>query len=187
MDEARLVRRAQDGDREAFREIVDSHKKNVYWLALSYTRNHHDAEDLVQEVFLRAYRSIRRFRGDAKIGSWLYRITLNGCRDWGRRRPRHATEDDMVCAELPAEGLEADPERSAASVALRAHIDRAVTRLTARERAVFVLRHERGLSTRETADVLERAEGTVKNLLFKALNKLRHDLTEVRQSFGEGA
>ncbi len=76
-DDRALVRRACEGDRSAFRQIVESHKGQVFSVALGLTRNHHDAEDLVQEVFLRAYQSLGRFRGDAQLATWLHRITVN--------------------------------------------------------------------------------------------------------------
>lgn len=179
-----LVERARDGDRDAFRQIVDSHKQQVFQLALGITRNHHDAEDMVQEVFLKAYKSLQRFRGQAKLSSWLYRITLNTCHD-ARRRVRPEISQDLESEHAPAlEVVErrpaVDPQRVSESLQIRRRVHTAMQRLTPAERSVFVLRHYNQLSTREAAETLDRAEGTVKNLLFRALHKLRGELAELQ-------
>jgi RNA polymerase sigma-70 factor, ECF subfamily len=83
-----LVERARAGDRAAFREIVETHKERLYAVALGMMRDHHDAEDAVQECFLRAYRSLATFQAGAQVGSWLYRIAVNVCLDASRRRRR---------------------------------------------------------------------------------------------------
>ncbi len=183
MAELELVERARGGDRDAFHEIVESHKEQVYYLALGLTRRPEDAEDMVQESFLKAYRSLASFRGQAKLSSWLYRITVNVCHD--ARRRRRVDSDEPLEAETVDEidsHPNADPGRSTESERLRRAIDRAVLSLSPAERSVFVLRHHNELSTRETAQVLRRAEGTVKNLLFRALRKLRRELAPYRDA-----
>lgn len=179
-----LVERARNGDRHAFQQIVESHKEQVFQLALGMTRNHHDAEDMVQEVFLKAYSSLQRFRGQAKLSSWLYRITLNTCHDARRRQrpeePRDLTEAGGVALRLAEESPAADPHRRSESQQIGHRVRSALGQLTAAERSVFVLRHYNQLSTREAAEALDRAEGTVKNLLFRALRKLRDELGELQ-------
>lgn len=178
MHDLELVRRARQGDREAFRQIVEGHKQKVYALAYGLTGQAEDAEDAVQEVFLKAYKSLDRFRGDARLGSWLYRITVNVCSDQRRRRRPLALVAMGQDEELKAveERPSADPERRAEADHIRRHLDRAVAQLTPAERSVFLLRQYHELSTREAASILGRAEGTVKNLLFRALRKLRQEL-----------
>jgi RNA polymerase sigma-70 factor (ECF subfamily) len=175
-----LAERAAAGDRGAFRELVELHKERVFRIALGLTRNHHDAEDLVQDVFIRAYASLQRFRGDARLGSWLYRITVNAARDQHRRgvaRRRHLTGSiEQPGLELVADGPDGDPERLAASRRIRRDIDEAVLGLTESERTIFILRHDGHLTLREIAETLGRAEGTVKNLLHRAVHKLRRRL-----------
>jgi len=177
-----LARRAAAGDRETFRELVDEHSAQVYRIALGLVRNHHDAEEVVQETFLRAFRGLHRFRGDAAFSSWLYRIAVNCGRDVGRKRQRLWWELSMgpspvlAWPEPVADHPDHDPERLAASKKLRADIDRAVLGLTERERIIFVLRHDAGLKLAEIAQVIGRTEGTVKNLLFRAVRKLRSSL-----------
>lgn len=185
-----LVERARGGDREAFRALVEAHKDQVFRLALGLTRRAEDAEDAVQEVFLRAYRGLRTFRGEARVGSWLYRITANVCAD-ARRARAGRPGDDVEAPRQPAGSLElrdgdpvADPERRLGSDELRRDLDRAVRRLSPAERTIFVLRHHQEMSIREVAATLGRAEGTVKNLLFRALRKLRRELAAHRAPGG---
>lgn len=184
-DEQRLVERARSGDRGAFREIVDAHRSKLYSLALGLVRHPHDAEDAVQEAFLRAYRGLQGFRGGSKLGSWLYRITVNVCLE-GRRRRRPWDFASLLAVgdergrrgphEPLEERPEADPERRASSTRLRQAIDQAVLRLSPLERAAFSLRHDGELPVAEIARVLGRAEGTVKSVLFRALRKLQQEL-----------
>ena len=181
-DEQELLRRAGEGDRSAFRVLVERHEANVYYLALGMTHNHHDAEDLVQEVFLKAYRHLAGFRSDSSLSTWLYRITVNAVLDQ-RRRKRFQIwkrsvpiEPESPALEVKETSPEADPERSAHSVRIREEVDRAIERLSPLEKSVFVLRHYNELSIREVAEVLDRAEGTIKNTLFRALAKMRREL-----------
>ncbi len=167
----------------SFLEIVEANKRNVYYLALDLTGNHHDAEDLSQEVFIRAYQSIRDFRGDAKMSSWLYRITVNMFIDSKRRRAlrflpiwdrKGEAKGEPVC--VVDGSIQANPDHQLEASQIQENIDEALNRLTARERAVFVLRHYNGLLLKEVADVLGMAEGSVKSLLFRAVRKLQKEL-----------
>lgn len=175
-----LVRRAASGDRNTFRTLVENHSDQVYRIALGLVRDHHDAEEVVQETFLRAFKGLQRFRGDAAFSSWLYRIAVNAGHDIGRKRKRRSPElpieAQTAYPEPVADHPDDDPERWASSRLLRAEIDRAILDLTERERAIFVLRHDAGLKITEISSVLGNAEGTVKNLLFRAIRKLRKSL-----------
>jgi RNA polymerase sigma-70 factor (ECF subfamily) len=175
-----LVEGAARGDREAFRAIVETEGDRVYRIALGLMRDHHDAEEVVQDAFVRAFRSLGRFRGDAALSSWLYRITVNVAHDHRRRRGRwrRHVDDEPVPADAAETRPDADPERLAAAAGIRTDIDRAVLGLSERERTVFILRHDGGLKIAEIAEVLGRAEGTVKNLLFRAVRKLRAALAD---------
>ncbi len=190
-DEQRLVELARSGQLAAFRTLVERYKKRVYGLALDLTGNHHDAEDLSQEVFIKAYRSLGAFRGDAKLGSWLYRITVNMAINKRRRRAFAALifRDDLdrptAGQDLSASGdAGGDPERSAESGLIQLHVERALRRLPPRQRAVFVLRHYHDLPLKEVASVLSVSEGTVKSLLFRAIRRLRKELSFYRQDLG---
>ena len=190
-DERELIELARNGDRSAFRQLVDSHKRNVYYLALDLLGNHHDAEDLSQEVFIKAYRSISHFRGDAKFGSWLYRITANCCID--RRRKKHIVTLSLNHQEN-SDALEASsmtnntahPEKKMEARTIQKDIEKALAQLSPRERTVFVLRHYNELSLKEIGQMLEIADGTVKSLLHRAVRRLQKELAFYRSDLGIG-
>ncbi len=189
VDETLLVDRARQGDREAFRRLVELHRDNVYYAALGLLRNPDDAEDMVQEVFIRAYKSLDRFRGQARLGTWLYRVTLNACRDHQRKRRFVGLQQSLGLVKEPEskwveERPDANPQRATASVRLRDDLGRALGRLSPAEREVFVLRQFNELSIHETAGVTGRAEGTVKALLFRAMRKLQRELAGYREAGG---
>lgn len=186
MDERQLLARARQGDRDAFRQVVERHQGDLFYLALGMVRNREDAQDVVQDVFIKAYRSLSRFRGDSGLGTWLYRVTLNTCRDHQRKgRFMKLSQSLGLVAEPESRWVEerpdADPERLTASGRLREDLARALGRLSPAERETFVLRQFNQLSIRETAQVTGRAEGTVKNLLFRALRKLQRQLAVYRE------
>jgi RNA polymerase sigma-70 factor (ECF subfamily) len=187
-DERELIDRAQRGDMESFRLLVERARANVYRLAYDLTSNRHDAEDLSQEVFLKAYRSLQQFRGDAKWSSWLYRITVNTCYDHyksGTTKIMKHTEDiendksnNVFCGDA------ALPDKSADAKMIQENIDRALHQLTSRERSVFVLRHYHDLPLKQIAETLEITDGTVKTLLFRAIQKLRQELVFYKNDLG---
>jgi RNA polymerase sigma-70 factor (ECF subfamily) len=130
------------------------------------------------------YRALDRFRKDAKMSSWLYQIAVNTSIDSLRRKkakPRIHVEDiEQVGVQehaLESASPEADPERRAVAALMQNHIDSALDRITPQERAVFVMRHYNEFKIREIADVLDVSSGTVKSLLFRALKKLRKELS----------
>jgi RNA polymerase sigma-70 factor (ECF subfamily) len=179
-DERHLVERARGGDRAAFRAIVETHQHAVYRVALALTRDHHDAEDVVQEVFVKAYQAIGSFRGEAALGTWLHRMAVNAAITSARRRGARPAEpllDERGDAPAVRDARAgADPERSAAGRQVRAAVNRALSSLSAAERAVFLLHHHGELSLAEVARATGRADGTVRNLMFRALRKLRREL-----------
>lgn len=190
-DERALVRRIQRGDATAFRELVEEHKQQVYYLALELSGNHHDAEDLSQEVFIKAYRGFGRFRSGSKISSWLHRITVNAYIDSQRKKAHKMVtlvdkKDEGAYDPLESAVDEAtgNPEREAASTGITEHIDASLQRLTAQERAVFVMRHYHDMQLKEISESLEVAEGTVKSVLFRSIRKLREHLSFYRDELG---
>jgi RNA polymerase sigma-70 factor (ECF subfamily) len=134
-----------------------------------------DAEDAVQDAFVRAWRGMQNFRRDAKLGTWFYRILVSACRDAGRRRAARRKEvfrAEMPEAAAPGEG----PDVLAARTDECRRVRAAMERLSDQQRQVFLLRHHEGLDVAEIADVLKIAEGTVKSHLARAVLSLRTQL-----------
>jgi RNA polymerase sigma-70 factor (ECF subfamily) len=190
-DEQALVERARNGEMGAFRELVELYKKKIYYLSLDLTGNHHDAEDLSQEVFIKAYRSLKNFRGDAKFNSWLYRITVNTCISQRRKKSVAAMtlQEDFESESTPRFFSESEsshnPERHAEASLMQQHIDSALQQLTPRERSIFVLRHYNDLPLKEIAQILKITEGTVKSMLFRAIQRLQKELAFYRKEILE--
>ncbi|MBD3290869.1 sigma-70 family RNA polymerase sigma factor [candidate division KSB1 bacterium] len=189
-NENEVIARACDGDVSAFREIVEAYKKNVYYLARDLCGNHETAEDISQDVFIKVFRSLKKFRGDSKFSSWIHRITLNTFLSQYRKKSntllREASDigDEFVRAQVGESQEKADPEQRAASKMIGMHIERALDRLSPRERTVFVLRHYEHKKQREIADMLNVTVGTVKSTLFRALQRLRSELSFYREELG---
>jgi RNA polymerase sigma-70 factor (ECF subfamily) len=182
-----LVARAAAGDGTAFHALVERHRSMVYRLAYQFAGNHHDAEDIAQDVFLKVYRSLDRFRYDAQLTSWLYRIVMNACIDHRRRQSPAGwapfTEDaELRMANTPEEGP--GPEDQAYGGQLGDVLEAEITRLPPGQRLVFTMRHHEGLKLSEIADALGLAEGTVKRQLHAAVHRLRAALTSARVTTG---
>ena len=188
-----LLQRIKAKDRTSFQEFVDRHKKDLYFLALNLTGNHHDAEDLSQEVFMKAFRSIESFRGDATFRSWLHRITLNAFLTTRKRssfrivKQQQYLSDEETLRALPLSDSSQNPERKLVQRSLQKAIDSALDDLSPRERSVFVLRHYNEMALKQIAESLDLREGTIKAVLFRALRKLQKSLSAYRQADWEGA
>lgn len=183
-DEEELIQRLASGDRSAFREMVETYKKKIYFLALDMVGNPSDAEDISQEVFLRVFRSFKTFHQDAKLGAWLYRITYNASIDHLRKRALtpEPIEDEALEGIYQSQPQIAEPQASlnpavaAERGLLQDRIEKALANVSPREKAVFLLRHYEDLSLKEIAESLELTVGSVKSYLFRAVRKLRTEL-----------
>lgn len=186
----RLVRRARSGDSAAFEELYRLHRSRVFALALSYVRDEKDAEDVVQEVFLRVHRSLGDFQGSSRLFTWLYRITANLAIDHLRRpRRREVALDDVVDEHLSAsrssEPPGFDPHEQLRMAALGARIHRCIEQLPVYHRDVIVMRELRGLSYEEMAVLAGVSKGTIMSRLFHARQKLQRALRDsYREHFG---
>jgi len=189
-DERHLVERARGGDRAAFREIVEAHQQLVYRVALALTRDHHDAEDVVQDVFVKAYGSLGSFRGEAALATWLHRMAATTAISAVRRRRVRSAgrleNEEGAPLPLPDRSVTGDPARRAEGRAVRDAVNRALATLSGAERTVFLLRHHGEMSLAEVARATGRADGTVRNLLFRALRKLRRELAGFAAAAPEG-
>jgi RNA polymerase sigma-70 factor (ECF subfamily) len=181
--EAALVQRCAAGDEDACAALVDEHQRLVYQLALHLLGDHNEALDLSQEVFLRVFRTIHRFRGQSALRTWIYRIAINQARNrmrWWRRRRRgmQVSLDDHVRShgELPSESTGASPERVYRQKEVAGRIWQALEALPFDQKTAIVLREIDGLSYDEIAFSLGVAVGTVKSRLARARDTLRGEL-----------
>lgn len=190
-DEQALVRQAQAGNRPAFEELVSRYDRDVLRLAYSLVRHNEDARDIYQEVFLKAYRNLSRFRFECSFYTWIYRIATNVCLDHLRRKNTRkedqapqAEENNGTTHDFFDQQMEhrpaANPERHLLGQELGRHIASALGGLSPRERMVFELKHYEGLKLRVIGDMLGTSEETVKNSLFRATKKLRATLNGMR-------
>lgn len=175
-----LVARSAGGDMDSFNQLVIRWERPIYALAYRVIGREEEARDLVQEAFLRAYRSLGGFRGDAKFSSWLYRITLNLCRDWIRRQKRapfvEAPEGVDVIELAGEHGPVESVEDLVARRDLGAAVNRAMAALSEDQRKAIVLKEYQGLTFQEIADLLDCPLSTVKTRLYQGLVVLRREL-----------
>ena len=169
-----LVARCQAGDVDAFAELYVRHSARIFSLATRMAGSPETGEDLLQEIFLQAYRKIGGFKGDSAVGTWLYRLALNHCLDFVRSRQ---AKMDKATATLDDEGFSPAPPARRESPAERIDLERAIEQLPPGCREVFVLHDVEGYEHREIAAMLGIAEGTSKSQVFKARTKLRALLT----------
>src|SRR6516162_8345387 len=192
-DDSALVREAQAGNRAAFEELVHRYDRDVLRLALNLMKRTEDARDVYQEAFLKVYRNLHRFRFECSFYTWLYRIVTNVCLDHLRRRqarpedqapelhPAHYEEGIADFFERQREHRPAlDPEKHLLGREIQRRLALAMERLSPRERIGFEMKHYQGLKLRAIGDALGTSEETVKNSLFRATRKLRHELGELR-------
>jgi RNA polymerase sigma-70 factor, ECF subfamily len=185
-----LISRAAGGDPSAFQVLVERHRAMVYRVAYQFAGNHHDAEDIAQDVFIKVYRSLDRFRQDAQLTSWMYRIVMNACIDHRRRhRPGVAApfgeEAQQKMLNTPED--RPGPEDRAYAGELGQVLESEIGRLPNGQRVVFIMRHHQGMKLCEIADALGLAEGTVKRQLHAAVHRLRQALTHANVTAGERA
>lgn len=172
-DQAELISAAQAGDRAAFEELVRQTYVDVFTLAVRLTSNEEDARDVVQEVYLRAWKGIRRFRGDAQPSTWLYRITANCASTHLARRSRHRTEPFAAGFDPVELSGDAQPEaRAEAGIELE-EVARALGELPPKLRAVVVLRDVYGLSHEAIGEELGISVSAAKVRLHRARRRLR--------------
>jgi RNA polymerase sigma-70 factor (ECF subfamily) len=174
------------GKHESFRVLVERHGRKVFGLAYRMTGNEHDADEVVQETFLRCYKRLDSFESRSTFSTWLYRIASNCALDLLAKRKQDKThivesdahEDDLNPEErtLDYASPQPGPERMLLSAELRQRVADAMQRLTTVERTAFVLRHFEGRSISEIGDVLRVKDEAVKNTVFRAVKKMRTEL-----------
>ncbi len=178
--DAVLMEKVREGSKTAFRDLVLKYQKLVYGLAYDLCGNHHEAQDLSQEVFTVIYQSLDSFRHEAKFSTWIYRITVNTWFNINRKRNRKllsaldSIHDLKNSTKLYDENN--SPEKTTEHSILYEHVQKAMTKLSHKERTVFVLRQMHDLKINEIAETINIKPGTVKSLLFRALKKLQKEL-----------
>jgi RNA polymerase sigma-70 factor (ECF subfamily) len=186
ISDAMAVERTLGGDRDAYRVLVERHSRNVYQMAYRMTGNRHDAEEVVQEAFLRGYKKLSQFAGNANFGTWVYRIGANyaidmlrqrKAEDSRRERPGRRSEDGLEVDPLSqVQDSRPSPERLAGSGELAMKKKEALETLTPAERTAIVMRHWEGCAIEEIAAVLKSNGNATKNTVFRAVAKLRRAL-----------
>lgn len=178
MEEKQLVRLAQEGSPQAFEELVTKYQPKVFSMALSFTRNREAADDLSQEVFLKAYLALPRFHGRSEFGTWLYRISINHVRDYLRKkgRAKEVPLDDVREISFSDKEQTERAEREKEAEARRTLVQRVVQTLPEKYRVILTLRDIQGLAYEEIAGVLRLSPGTVDSRLHRARRMLRGKL-----------
>ena len=177
-----LVARSISGDADSFNELVLRWERPIYALAYRTIGREEDARDVCQETFLRAFRALPGFRGQAKFSSWLYRIALNLCRDWVRRERRTPVVQPPEDVDLMEMAAAAEPSESIEELVSRKDLARLVERamelLPEEQRTAIVLKEYHGLTFQEIADVVGCPLSTVKTRLYQGLTVLRRELAK---------
>jgi RNA polymerase sigma-70 factor (ECF subfamily) len=172
-DDEAAVARARGGDEEAFRLLVDRHSRSVYRLAYRMTGQAEDAEDVVQETFVRVFRQLDRFEARSNFGTWLYRIAFNCAVDYTRTRHHRVRPDGIdVLEQLPATKAPTSHDLAYATE-IEACVQRALDALSAQERAAFVMRHFEGCTIEEICRTLDIRTNAAKHAVFRAVRKMR--------------
>ncbi|MGD8329013.1 MAG: sigma-70 family RNA polymerase sigma factor [Acidobacteriota bacterium] len=201
MTDSEAIQQVRSGEMDGLRVLYDRHRGRIYQLGCRYLGDAAEAEDLVQHVFIKAYENATKFREEAQVSTWLYRIAVNAALE-RRRKRRTVGIDDLHplgsdalgrSAHLEAEvrsgwshrpamagaDFDADPEGVAQRRSIQERLAEALEELSPTQRLAFVLRHWEGMSIREIAEVLGAAEGTVKSHLFRAVRTLRVQLADL--------
>ena len=181
-----MIERAKNGERAAFDSLVDMHKEKAFALAFSFIGNVEDAKDVLQEAFVKAYVGVINFRGSSKFYTWLYRILVNQCKDFLRKKKAKSGVflDPLPISEEDGDGVPeaVDPAPLPSQAVLdretRQMINEAISGLPEKQKAVFMLKHIQGMKLNEIAETVGCSESTAKVHLFRAVRGLRCKLTK---------
>jgi len=176
-----LIHKAKNGDISAFEELIYRYDKNVLSIALKYVKNQDDAKDIYQEVFLRVFKSLKKFEFRSEFSTWLFRITTNVCLTFRSRKKKDEMisfiKDEKENGEEEFLEIEDEtslsPEEQASNSETAMHLNNAIERLSPKQKMIFVLKHYEGYKIKDIAIMLKCGEGTVKKSLFDSVRKLR--------------
>lgn len=173
MEERKLIERCRKNDRDAFETLILSYEKKIYNLCFYMVKNKEDAFDLTQEVAIKIYRSISKFKGDSKFSTWVYRITYNTCLDFIKRKKDELPYDDMIVNES---NINYKMDNVIESKETKTIIKKCIMQLSNDYRTVIILRDISGLSYKEISDILQIEIGTVKSRINRARQALKNEL-----------
>lgn len=178
MDEKELIQQSQAGDGQAFGVLIERYKGKVFSLAYGFSRDRATADDLAQEVFIKAYYSLPKFKAESGFGTWLYRIAVNHAKDFLRKDKRRQKEISIEAAGEPILAAESrSPEEKHDEEGRRKTVQAALAGLPEKYRVILTLRDIEGLSYEEISGILKLSPGTVDSRLHRARRKLRAKLT----------
>ncbi len=173
-DDQQLIQQAKEGDHDAFRLLMQRYMEQAYNVAFRFVADHDNAEDITQEAFVKVHAALPSFRGEAEFGTWLHRIVVNIALT-KKRLNKIKVEREVRVQEI--QHLADTDHHDAVIVQERqAHVERALHELPTLQRAVVILRHLNGLSTKQVGNILQCSEGTVKTHLFRGLKKMKSKL-----------
>ena len=184
-DEAKLIARSLKQDSDAFGQLVERYATIIVNLAYRMVGDRTEAEDLAQETFVAAFKSLPTFRAESKFSTWLYRIAANKCKDWLRAKRPGQGGQDVDIDEVLDHGVAAEertPERLLSQQQVAAQLDRAIQRLPPLYREAFVLKHIEGLSYEEMQEILNVNADTLKMRVYKGRLQLSRELVELKEA-----
>ena len=177
MNEDAVIKLAQEGNREALKLLFEENKKKIFSLAFQYARNAEDAEDILQDTFIKAYRSLHKFniQDGNSFSPWLCRIGVICSIDHLRRNKKRKDKDlaPNNMESLASEDRNSNPENTSTRKEIREKIDQTLNKLSGQQRIIFILKHYQQLTTREIAEYLNCSEGSVKRQLFRAVSAMK--------------
>ncbi|MFO7981000.1 MAG: RNA polymerase sigma factor [Candidatus Aminicenantes bacterium] len=180
MENLKLIQNAQQGDPEAFYMLFEKNKKMVFGLAFKYTKNKQDAEDILQETFIKALNNLNKFQTKkySSFSSWVYRIGINCSIDFLRdkRRIRENLSDWELNESTNPDASQTDPEKKASREDLKKKIELILDDMPPRQKMAFVLKHFQQMKIKEIAEYMDCSEGSVKKQLFRAVTNLKSSL-----------
>lgn len=166
-----------NGNTHAFSEIVDRYRNSVFGMALRFTGNQNDAQDISQEIFIRVYENLNRYNGKSKFSTWLYRIGYNLCIDWTRKNSKHKLSTALTENDLEIPDSRAGPEETYFEIQQRRELGIAINSLKDKYRNILILFYFQGFSYEDIGDILEIPVKTVETQLYRARKQLRSKLS----------
>ena len=193
LDDNLLIKKVQKGDMSAFEELISKYDRQVLNIAYSFRNNSDDAKDIYQEVFLRVFKGIKKFRFESEFSTWLYRIATNVCISYQNKIKKHKVEsldieisgDEYDSISSPVDFISGDQNSDlrALNSDVNKFIIKAMDTLPPKQKLAFSLKHTQGYKIKEIAVMMDCKEGTIKRYLFNATNKLREILSPVLSNY----